>query len=528
MRSVLRSACAAIALLVAGSMPALSRDLIFARVSEHASIDPLFNAAGNDASTAPNMFESLIQYDSNFKMEPLLATSWQAISPTVWEFKLRKGVTFHDGSPFTAEDVRFSFDRATKVTGSPASWARSVALVEKVEIVDDHTIRVHTKVPAPLILDLIGGVYIVSHTAAKDVTTEDFNTGKAAIGTGAYKFVSWARGDRLKLAAYDNHWGGKPEFQNVTYRFISNNAARIAALLSGEVDIIDAVPPTEIETVKARKGISLVSGLTTRLTHLQMDVVRDDSPWITDENGVHITRNPLKDTRVREALSLMINRDLLVKRIAGGLGEPAGQIVPPGLGGYDPTITPDPYDPARAKQLLIEAGYPNGFGLTIQSTNDRFPEDSASLQAIAQMFTRGGIKINGVNSMPFSVLLQQQQDRKMTLFQYAYNGGGANASEFLKNILASPRADIGYGGSNRTLFSNPAFDAILTEALAEFDEPKRNALFARATRLVVKEQRGNLIPLYWQARAWAMRDDISFEANGQDLSILRFVHPRTK
>jgi peptide/nickel transport system substrate-binding protein len=215
-----------------------------------------------------------------------------------------------------------------------------------------------------------------------------------------------------------------------------------------------------------------------------------------------------------------------VNRIASGLGEPAGQVVPPGLGGYDPDLKPDLYDPKRAKELLTEAGYPDGFGLTIQSTNDRFPEDSASLQAIAQFLTRGGLKINSVDSVPFSVILQMQKDGNLSLFQYAYNGCCPNASTFLKNMMATNNPETGYGASNRTHYSNPKFDALLTEALSEMDEAKRNKLLQQATELSIRDEPGHLIPLYWQAHAWATKDDLSYDANLMDRSLIRFVHPK--
>jgi peptide/nickel transport system substrate-binding protein len=509
---------------LASASAATARDLVFARTTEHAAIDPLFNAAGPEASTTPNMFESLVEHDKNFQRIPLLATAWRIVAPTVWEFDLREGVTFHDGSPFTAEDVVFSFHRAETNTASPANFARNLKEVQSVEILGPHKIRIHTYSPAPLLLDKIGTLPIISHIAGEGMETEDYNSGKAAIGTGQYKFVRWVRGDRLEMAANENYWGEKPEFGHVTYRFISNNAARIAALLSGDVDIIENVPPTDLETIKSRGGFTISQGLTTRLTHIQVDAVRDQSTWVTDNKGKPLDVNPLKDARVREAISLMIDRDLLVNRIANGLGMPAGQVVPPGLGGYDPDLTPDPYDPARAKQLLTEAGYPNGFGLTIHSTNDRFPEDSASLQALAQFFTRGGLTINSVDSVPFSVILQMQKDRKLSLFQYAYNGCCANASTFLTNMMMTNDPKTGTGASNRTLYSDPKFDALMNEALQEMDEDRRNALFAKATRHSLKEERGNLIPLYWQAHAWASKQDLTFDANLMDQSLVRFVH----
>jgi len=373
-------------------------------------------------------------------------------------------------------------------------------------------------------MDEIGNVFIVSKKAATGASTDDFNTGKAALGTGPYRFVSWQHGDRVTLASYPGYWQGKPEFEHVTLRFIPNSAARIADLLAGGVDVIDGVAPNDVPTITQRPGMKVWSGLTNRITFLAIDSGRATTPFATDLEGKPLAKNPLADVRVRRAISKMINRGLLVERVAGGQGVPAGQIVPPGQGGYAEDLKPDTQDLAEARRLLTEAGYPQGFGLSIHSSNDRFPEDSAVLQALGQMLTRGGLKINAVVSMPFNVIIAQAAQQKFSLYEWAYNSAAPDASEGLKSLLATRDVAAGMGGSNRAQYSNKAFDALLAQGLAEFDEARRNALFADATRLAIRDDVG-MIPLYWQKHSWASKADLTYETNVQDDNAVRFVHP---
>ena len=509
------------ALLSAGT--AAGRDLTFGRGTEHAAIDPHFNDAGNDVSTNQNIYDRLVEMNARQEMTPSLATSWRALDPLRWEVKLRAGVTFHDGSAFGPEDVAFSLDRPNHLVGAAAPWTRSVASVAGVDVVDATTIIVRTKTPKPMLMDEIGNVFMVSKKAVTGASTEDFNSGRAAIGTGPYRFVAWQRGDRLELQGYKPHWRGTPEFDRVTLRFIPNTAARIADLMAGAVDVIDGVPPNDVPSLAARKELRVWSGLTNRITFLAIDSGRATTPFATDLAGAPLAKNPLADMRVRRALSKMINRPALVERVAGGQGVPAGQIVPPGQGGYAEDLAPDTLDLAAAKRLLAEAGYPQGFGITIQSSNDRFPEDSAVLQALGQMFTRGGLKLNGVNSMPFNVVIGQAAQQKFSLYLWAYNSGAPDASEGLKSLLATRDVAAGMGGSNRTQYSNPAFDALLAKGLGEFDDTRRNGLFAEATRLAIRDDVG-MIPLYWQKHSWGSRAGLRYEANVQDDNAVRFVH----
>jgi peptide/nickel transport system substrate-binding protein len=501
--------------------PAAARDITMGRVAEHAAIDPHFNNAGNDASTMRNIYDSLLNFDVNQAIGPSLAASWRVLDPLTWEIRLRDGVRFHDGSPFTAEDVVFSLTRAKDVPNSPSSWARNVGDIATMTVVDPLTIRITSAVPTPLLLEQIGQVYIASRRAAQGATTADFNSGRAAIGTGPMRFVSWTPGDQMRLTRFDGHWRGPSEFERVTVRFITNPAARLSSLLSGGVDIIDGVPPGDVARLERERGIRVTSIVTPRMAYMALDSARDESPFVTDAEGRPMARNPLRDPRVRQAMSMMINREALVNTLLSGGGVPAGQIVPVGQGGYDPALAPMPFDVARARALLAEAGWPNGFGLTIHSSNNRFPQDAAMAQALGQMLARGGIRVNGVTTMPFNVYIGQATDQRFSAFLFAYNSASPHSADGLRGLLATRDLSRGLGGTNRGRYSNAEFDAALARALAAFDEEERNRLLVEATRIAMADQ--GIIPLLWQKSFWASRGDIEHAANMLDETSVRFA-----
>jgi peptide/nickel transport system substrate-binding protein len=254
---------------------------------------------------------------------------------------------------------------------------------------------------------------------------------------------------------------------------------------------------------------------------MAMDSARDESPFVTDAEGRPMTRNPLRDRRVRQAMSMLINREALVNTLLSGGGVPAGQIVPVGQGGYDPSLAPMPFDPARARALLAEAGWPNGFGLTIHSSNNRFPQDAAMAQALGQMLARGGIRINGVTTMPFNVYIGQATDQRFSAFLFAYNSASPHSADGLRGLLATRDLARGMGGTNRGRYSNPEFDAALAKALEVFDEDERNRLLVDATRIAMEDQ--GIIPLLWQKSFWASRGDIVHDANMLDETSVRFA-----
>ncbi|MBL8700871.1 MAG: ABC transporter substrate-binding protein [Alphaproteobacteria bacterium] len=519
---MLRAAMLAAALLpVPGASQA--RDLVLGRSSEHQALDPHFSQTGTNNMTAMHVFERLIAFDVDNQVRPALAESWRVVDPTTWEFTLRAGVRFHDGSPVTPEDVAFSFERVKNIPNSPASYAHAVTYVAGVDVIDARTFRVRTTAPTPQLVEQVGLVFILPKRLAEGSTLADFNSGRLMVGTGPYRFQEAVPGSHVVYAANAEYWGGRPAFDKVTLKFLPNNAARVAALVSGQVDVIDGVTPNDVPTLEARKDVKVFGTASTRLIYVGLDHERDQSPFITDAAGAPLDRNPLKDLRVRIALSKMVNRQVIVERLLSGAGVPAGQIVPEGLGGYDPGLKPAAFDPDGAKRLLAEAGYPNGFGLTLHSSNDRFANDGALAQALGQMFTRGGLKVNGVVALPYNVYAAEATARKYSAFVFTFGTGTSNSAAGLRNVLGTFDRATGQGALNRMRYSNPSFDAALKAALGEFDEGRRNAMLAGAARIAFGDVA--VVPVYFQKVYWAAREGISYEANKSEDTLAMFATP---
>ncbi|MCC7417941.1 MAG: ABC transporter substrate-binding protein, partial [Acidobacteria bacterium] len=278
---------------------ALAANLVIGRASEQSSLDPLFARTGNNYSTSESMFDRLVLGDPNNQLHPALALSWRTIDPLNWEIKLRPDVKFHDGSDFTADDVVYSMERAKSLAASPASFAGALVGIAEVKAADRLTVRIRTSRPLPGLIEQIGRIFIVSAKAAAGLASADFNTGKGLVGTGPYRFVEYLHGQRLVLRRNDAYWGRKPDFEQVTLRFIPKEAARVAALLAGDVDLIEQVPPNQLKSLAASGKVQLFPIASTRLIYLALDSDREQSPFVTDAAGRKLEKNPLKDPRVR-------------------------------------------------------------------------------------------------------------------------------------------------------------------------------------------------------------------------------------
>ena len=497
-------------LALSTSVVGVAADLVIGRATEQSSLDPLFARSGTNYSTSGQIFDRLVHNDANNQLQPALAVSWRAIDPTTWEIKLRDKVKFHDGSDFTADDVVFSFERARNVPNSPASFAGSVASIVNMRALDRLTVQLKTSQPVPSLIEQVSRAFILSKKASNGLTTADFNAGKGMIGTGPYKFVEWRPAQRLVLKRNADYWGPRPDFENVTLKYIAKDAGRLAALLSGDVDLIDEVSPDGARQLKSDPRMRVFSIGSTRLIYLALDSDRDQSPFITDAAGKPLDRNPLKDARVRRALSLMIDRKVIVERLLDGSGVPAGQMVPQGIGGFEPALPAPKQDVALAKKLLAEAGYPNGFGLTLHTSNDRFARDSDLAQAIGQMLSRGGIKVNNVFAVPYNVYAGAATRREYTAFIFGFGTTTPDSSIGLMNVLATYDKDAGLGAFNRSRYSNPQFDAALKLTLTEFSEKKRIAYLQEATRIAFNDVA--VVPLYWPIVHWAAKKGVVYEA----------------
>jgi len=471
------------------------------------SIDPHYHLLTPNANVAEHVFETLIHKDERQRLKPGLALSWKPIDDTTWEFRLRPGVKFHDGSDFTAEDVVFSLARPATVKNSPGPYTIYTRAIQSATAVDPLTVRLKTASPYPLIPVEVGSVVMVSKRAAAEAASEDFNSGKAAIGTGPYKFVRWAKGDRVELARNDAYWGDKAPTERVTLRILPNDPARVAALLSGSVHAIENVPTADIARLSANSAVAVHRIVSNRLIYLHVDSARDKSPHVTDKAGKPLEKNPLRDARVRVAISKAINRQVIAERLMEGLAIPTGQLMPEGFFGHHPALRPEGFDAQGARQLLAEAGYPDGFGLTIHGPNDRYINDDQICQAVAQMLTRVGIQTK-VETMPSSVYFSRANKLEFSLMLLGWGSDTGEASSPLKALLATFDREKGMGTANRGRFSSAAMDAALAEALRTVDDTKREKLLQDATGIAIREL--GIIPIHHQVNVWATRKGFTY------------------
>jgi peptide/nickel transport system substrate-binding protein len=488
------------------------------------SLDPHFYNASPNISLTMHLFDRLVEQDARARIRPMLAESWRPVSDTVWEFKLRPGVKWHDGRDFTAEDVAFTVARVPDVPNSPATFAGFVRAIQRVEIVDPLTIRFHTPAPHPLLPVEMASIQIVSRHAGQGAATEDYNSGKAAIGTGPYRFGAYRAGDRTEFVRNDNYWRTPEPWARLSYRFMANDASRTAALLAGDVDMIDQVPSNDLARMKRepRITVSEIQGL--RLIYLVPDYSRGDGPpvLVTDNDGRPLPRNPFGDARVRRAMSIAINREALADRVMEGTAKATGQWLPEGAFGYNPEVRVPPFDPDGAKWMLAEAGYPNGFRMTLTSPNDRYPNDARTAQAVAQMWTRIGVRTE-VDAIPWASYSARAARQEFNMRLVGWGSVTGEAGYMLVNIFGTYDRDKRWGAANNSRISDRELDALTERAASTLDDERREALQREAVKMAT--DRTLVIPLFQLVNSWALRKGLTYEARMDERTVAMGVRP---
>ena len=518
-----RRSAAALAGLLAAAAPASAQTLTMAGSAPITSIDPHYHTFTPNQSVDAHLFEPLLDMDAASRPIAALAASWKLVDDKTWEFKLRPGVTFHDGAAFTAEDVAYSIARIPTVPNSPGSFVIYIKPISQVEVIDPLTIRLHTGSVYPLLPIDITQVFIIPHGLGAAPLTEDFNSGRAAIGTGPFKLVAYRSGDRVEMQRFDGYWGRKPFWEKVSYRIIPNDGARTASLLSGDVDFIEAVPTTDAVKLRQNPKVRLEEIVGLRLIFLGLDEARTGpSPFVTGPDGEALDRNPLRDLRVRQALSIAINRPAIVERVMEGAAIPAGQFLPPGSYSYVPDLPPPGFDPAHAKALLAEAGYPKGFRITLHGPNDRYVNDSKIIQSIGQMWSRIGVQTT-VEGLTWPSYVGHANKRDYSAFLVGWGSSSGEASSPLRAFIATTDPAKGWGAVNRGGYSNAEVDNLLGEALATVGDAAREQLLQQSTRLAMQDVA--IIPLHDQKNVWGMRAGLAYVGRTDETSRAQDVRP---
>jgi len=518
-----------VALLLTSTMLATAaeaRSVKWARSGDALTLDPHSQNEGPTHNLNHHIYEPLIIRDNQGKPLPALAESWAITSdPTVWEFKLRKGVKFHDGASFTADDVVFSYQRARLPSSDMKSLLSSVDTVSKV---DDFTLRIKTKGPNPLLPANLTDLFIMSKAwAEKNNATkpQDFKNKEEnfavrnANGTGPFVLVSREPDVKTVMKRNDSYWGKGQvplEITELVYTPIKSDATRVAALLSGEVDFVQDVPVQDIQKLQQDQKLAVKIGPENRSIFLGMNVGPAELTF-SDVKG----KNPFADKRVRHAINMTINRAAIQRVVMRGQSIPTGIIAPPGVNGYTKELDQIPAnDLAKAKALMKDAGYEQGFGVTLHCPNDRYVNDEAICQAIVGQLAGIGIKISLVSqskSLHFPLI---QKNPPQTDFFLLGWGVPTFDSEYIFSNLYHTRGDK-LGGWNALRYSNAEIDKMTVSLNAETDLTKRNQTIASIWKVLQDD--AAFIPIHIQTLAYAMKPDVDVPVDISNQPKLKFM-----
>lgn len=502
---------------------AQARDLTIALRSEPSSMDPQFHSLTPNTQLSETLFDPLVRTDATAKPVPSLAESW-VVDGNVWTFKLRPGVKFADGTPFTSEDVLFTYDRVPKVPNSPSSYSLYLSAIAKVEAPDPLTVKITTKGPSPVLLPNLSMVPIMSKKAAsgsapEGKTTVELNRGDGLVGTGPYKFVSWKRGAEIVFERNDLYWGDKPAWDRIIYRPISNSAARVAALLAGDVDLIEDPPTDDLPKLKKDPNLYVQETPSVRVIYIALNQGKDLPPGMSGTDG----KNPLADKRVRQALSLAIDRKAIVERIMGGAAQTAANLLAyPGFGTSEKLSHVPDADPAKAKELLAAAGYPNGFTVSLGSPAGRYTNDQRIAQAVASMWARIGIKAD-VETMAPPVFFKKRDGFSFSTY---LAGWAASSGEMLNPLTAlvhTKKPELGLGTTNWSKYTNPELDKLVIEASRTLDDSKRSEMLQQAGSMVMEDY--GILPLQFELSVWAMKKDIRYGGRTDQMTLAQYMTP---
>lgn len=466
------------------------------------TLDPILRLETTTINWQQHLFDSVTRTDSNGKIQPSIAQLWQPSGTNKWTFLLRRNAKFHDGSSLTASDVMFSITRAQ--TDPKSTFKGSVSSIKSMKTVGDYTLEVSTERPDPLLPNKLVGILVVS----KKQVQGSPNWAEKPIGSGAFRFVSWLSGDNLLLESNPNYWGGAPTIKRLKLQNIPNPAARVAALLSNQVQLIEKIAPQDVARLSANPEFKVSQAASNRVLYLVMDVrSATSSPAVSGAAD-----NPLSKQKVREAVARAINKELLVKSIMGGFATPATQFIAPNVPGFDRGIKNPAYNLERAKALLTEAGYPNGFSLRLDATNDRYQNDSLIAQAVGGMLEQIGIKTK-VNAISRTVLFPQLDRGEFS----AYISGWASSD--VVNTLVSQamckNTQEGYGALNRAGYCNKEVDKLILSAASNFNALERNKLVSKAMRQILQND-VFWVPLHYENVIHAVSSGYTYKARGDE------------
>ena len=508
--------------LALAAAPVHAVTLKWAAQNDILTLDPQSQNHATTIAILQHTYEALVRYTKDYQIEPSLAVSWKQMSDTHWRFNLRKNVKFHDGSPFTADDVVFSFGRIKQPQGTMQIYVANIADVKKV---DDHTVDFMLSGPHPILLRNIADFRIMSKAWSEKNRSQNIQDYKSkeetyasrnTNGTGPYLINGWEPDKRIVFTVNKDWWGKLDgNVTDVIYTPIKSDATRVSALLSGEVDLVTDLPTQDVERLRKEPKIKVLDGHEVRTIFIGMDQYSEELKY-SNVKG----RNPFKDIRVRRALNLAVDREAIKKVTMRGLSIPAGLMIAPGVHGYSKQMDILPkYDPAAAKKLLAEAGYPDGLEFTLDCPNNRYVNDEKICQALLSMWARAGLRAK-LNSMPFATYIPKLLNLDTSAYMLGWGVPTFDGLYMLQSLVRTKTTGAD-GSFNQGRISNPKLDTTIDALKIATDRVARDALLKEA--LEVTRDQAYYVPLHYQMRPWAMKPGVSITYSIDDRPQARFA-----
>ncbi len=509
-------------LLLLAALPAYAANLKWAAQNDILTLDPHSQNHATTNSILQHTYEGLTRYTKDYKIEPCLATGWKQMSETQWRFNLRKGVKFHDGSPFTADDVVFSYGRIKQPQGTMQIYVTGITEVKKI---DDYTVDLITAGPVPILLRNIVDFRIMSKAWAEKNNSQsvqdyakkqEIHASRSTNGTGPYLIKGWEP-DKQIVFAYHKGWWGKLDgnVTDVVYTPIKSDATRVSALLSGDVDLVTDLPVQDVDRLRKDAKLKVLDGHEVRTIFIGMDQHNDELKYASVKG-----KNPFKDVRVRRALNMAVDREAIKRVVMRGLSIPAAIMVAPGVHGHAKDIDRVmKADPAGAKKLLAEAGYPQGFEFTLDCPNNRYVNDEKICQALVGMWAKAGVRVR-LNAMPFANFIPKILNFDSSAYMLGWGVATFDALYTLQSLVRTKTTGAD-GNFNLGRISDQKLDQTIDAIKIETDTKKRDALLREG--LVKTRDQHYYVVLHHQLRPWAMKKNVTTVHSADDRPQSRFA-----
>ncbi len=495
----LLAAFSLILFVVSTSLSADAKTLRLAYDADPVSLDPHEQLSGGTLQLSHMVFDPLVRWRKDFTIEPRLAESWERVGPNTMRFHLKQGVKFHSGNPMEAKDVVWTFNRLKQ---SPDFKGLFEPFVEA-RVVDSHTVDLVTKGPYPLILNMATYIFpmdskFYSGTDQRGRPKDDLVKHGASFasrnlsGTGPFRITSREQGVKVQFERFEEYWdeGSPGNVTQIVLTPIKEGPTRVAALMSGDIDFIAPVPPSDLERIKRDPGLQLITMPGARVITLQLNQERVPQ---------------FRDKRVREAIVLAINNAGIAEKIMRGFATPAAQHSPPHYLGHNPALQPR-YDLRRARELMKEAGYEDGFSATMIAPNNRYVNDYKIAEAAAAMLAKINIKVD-LKTLPKAQFWPKFDARGADIMMIGWYSDTEDSANFAEFLSMTPDKATGYGQYNSGNYSNPTLDRLVIHSQSMTDQKARSKLLKEVEKILYED--AAFVPLHWQHLAWAAKKGVN-------------------